>query len=309
MAQYLREFGFCYWLKNYTLRALNKLFHTKNSRPFLDKLFEVRKNYLYKRFGNIYQSYANNFSVGDSITNDAPIWVFWWQGEDNAPETVKYCLSSIKHYSNKRKVHVLTEDNYSNYVSIPEHIMNLLHDKKISITLFSDILRVTLLAQYGGIWVDATILLTDDAFKLMEGYKFYSLKHDYDSSYVSKCRWTSYCLACGKNNQLFSLVRDVFYEYFKKYDTMIDYLLVDYIFALAYDNIIQVKEMIDNVPKTHNNVEKFKLFLSEKFSDEVYNELTKEDCIFKLSWKDKFCTEKDGCPTLYKVKLVDKWKE
>ena len=90
------------------------------------------------------------------------IWVCWLQGFEIAPEIVKKCVDSVKRNMPKYEVRVLTAENIFEYVTLPEHIVRKYQKGTITFTHFSDILRTALLVQHGGIWFDATVLLTDE---------------------------------------------------------------------------------------------------------------------------------------------------
>ena len=59
---------------------------------------------------------------------------------------------------------ILCENNIKDYINLPDHIMKKYFEGKISRTHFSDILRVAILAQYGGLWLDSTVFCTDGLF-------------------------------------------------------------------------------------------------------------------------------------------------
>ena len=110
--------------------------------------------YLYNRYGNIL--YDLKYTDGEKQFN-APIWVFWWQGENVAPELVKLCIKSIRLNAGNHPVHIITKDNYNEFTNIPDYIIRKLEDGKITLTHFSDILRMNLIAYNGGFWIDSTI--------------------------------------------------------------------------------------------------------------------------------------------------------
>ena len=76
------------------------------------------------------------------------IWFLWLQGLDNAPLVVQKCYGSWLKHNPGWDIIFLDESNLANYISL----------KPLQITqqALSDILRINLLAKYGGIWVDAT---------------------------------------------------------------------------------------------------------------------------------------------------------
>lgn len=89
------------------------------------------------------------------------IWQCWLQGREAAPPLIDYCLRSVEqHKRPEQELILLTEANYSQYVHFPEHILERRRQGLIADAQFSDLLRIYLLAQYGGCWIDATCLLT-----------------------------------------------------------------------------------------------------------------------------------------------------
>ena len=88
------------------------------------------------------------------------IWQYWAQGFEyhNLPELVRICLASVDKYASDYTIIRLSDENIADYIDFPEYIYE--KRKHFSIAHFSDLLRVALLSVYGGLWLDATILLT-----------------------------------------------------------------------------------------------------------------------------------------------------
>mgnify|MGYP000082498576 CR=1 FL=1 len=78
------------------------------------------------------------------------IWIYWSQGFDNAPPLVKECLKSAKHYNPNWNIIELTD------VNLKEYIDGIHHPGPLA--AYSDIIRISLIEKYGGLWVDATVL-------------------------------------------------------------------------------------------------------------------------------------------------------
>ena len=57
------------------------------------------------------------------------------------------------------------------------------------------------------------------------------------------------------HNPIFEFGRDAFFEWWRKYDDIVDYVLIDYLILLGYKNFKQIKELIDDVPD--NNLDIF----------------------------------------------------
>lgn len=93
------------------------------------------------------------------LGTDNIIWQYWAQGYDDVPRIVGECLDSVEKWTDGYLIVRLSDQNIHEYLDIPDFV-----EKKrshFSIAHFSDLLRLMLLQAYGGIWIDATILLLD----------------------------------------------------------------------------------------------------------------------------------------------------
>ena len=134
------------------------------------------------------------FDFSDIVREkDEKIWVFWWSGEKEAPEIVKACIKSIRRNSKGHEVILLNKDNYSNYIKMPEYILEKRDRGTMLLANFSDILRLSLLAAYGGIWIDATVFISQPIPERVFTDIFYTAKKvNFDLLFYSKSRWCSY---------------------------------------------------------------------------------------------------------------------
>lgn len=82
------------------------------------------------------------------------IWFLWLQGIDYAPRVVTKCLMSWKKHHPDWRIIVLHQDNIAEYINVQEIVAR--NRAEISPQAFSNIVRINLLAKYGGVWVDAT---------------------------------------------------------------------------------------------------------------------------------------------------------
>ena len=85
----------------------------------------------------------------ESIRDDCPIWVLWWQGVDGMPKLVKVCYQSILRNAGKHPVHLITKQNISEYTNIPKLIYDKMEAGCITLTHLSDIVRMSLLQSWG----------------------------------------------------------------------------------------------------------------------------------------------------------------
>lgn len=217
------------------------------------------------------------------IARDAPIWILWWQGIDNAPLVVKQCIRSIKANAENHVIHFIDRNNYFEFCSIPPYIIDKLNKGLITLTHFSDILRLHLLSENGGIWMDATLFMYGSFPDNMYSKSFYTIKHGLYCDSICHGKWTGFFLACTQNNPLICFCRNLIDEYWKHEDALICYLLIDVTFSIAYNSFEWARSMIDNVPDNNKNV----FWLQEHVNDryENFDVKQRDNCMFKMSYK------------------------
>lgn len=93
----------------------------------------------------------------ESQTIPKQIWTYW-DTIDSIPAIVQKCIDSWKKYNPEYTVHVVTKDTVDQFVAIPTKIkMNPNFNDTRS--RFADLVRLYLLDQHGGIWIDASCVM------------------------------------------------------------------------------------------------------------------------------------------------------
>ncbi len=249
---------------------------------------------------------TDTFVFGDKIKNNAkiPVWVIWWQDIKNAPQIVQECIASQKLNvdNNCYEYHLLNSETVWKYVELPQEIIEKFKRKEIGFAHFSDILRLALIKKYGGIWMDATIFMTNQFPESIREISFYSNKKKADGynqrKLISEGKWTTYFFKAEPNDIIVSFVLDALIEYWRKYSVAVDYFLFDYLIAVAYDEFPRAKHEIDSVPE--NNPEIFSLFVerNKRYTLDFFEKITKDTVIHKQSYKFSYSKQdKDGFAT------------
>jgi len=291
------NFSFGFWL---FMSKLERKILPRTISFFTTKLHAEIIKYLSTKYADIVSEFKNEFcDINDDISPSSTIWIFWWDGIECMPDIVKACYDSVQRHKKTYSVQLVTKYNYKNFVSMPEYIMKKLDSKTMSITHFSDILRVSLLYEYGGIWMDATILVTDTIN--FDGFKFWTMKRNNKTNHVSQARWTTFLFAVGsKNIILFDFIKKMFYAYWKDYDEVIHYFLFDYIVSTAYLCIPKVRLLFDSVPYSNPDIYWIQNNLNEEYSDSLFKQYCSQITFHKLSWKKKnVIYTPEGKPTFY----------
>ncbi|MDE6159383.1 MAG: capsular polysaccharide synthesis protein [Bacteroidaceae bacterium] len=274
------------WIGFYSRSSRLQLIGIKKKQLWLDGYIEQNYGSIIERFRNLRES--------GTIAKDFNIWVFWAQGEENMPPIVKACYRQLC-ANNKGVVKLLDLKNVGQYVSLPGFVFEKLREGKLLYAHFSDILRHSLIAKYGGFWIDATCW-TGGAFpeELRQG-AFISPHNEEDGTY-----WCSYALGSGLTGSVtFSFVKAMLIAVCEKEEVWPDYLFQDRLLDYAHRKVGASREAINATPA--NNTRRFLLYpmLNKPFDEAFYNDLTSTDWLFKLSYKSNFNTEQNGKETFY----------
>ena len=267
-------------------------------------------DYLEKEYKYIFEKYKNEKEIKE-VGDNLPIWVCWLQGEENAPQLVKNCINSIRKHANNHEVIVITEENYSDYIKIPQYITDKYNQKKISAAHFSDIIRMMLIRDYGGLWLDATVYCKKDIPMSIFNQPVFSCKSERQkTNYISEYQWTSFILGGKKNSLFYRFMVDFYLDYWKKEEVAIDYLFMDYVIVLARKNLDIIDSQIENIPI--NNVDRDYLasIFNNKFEEKEYSNFINSDTyLYKLSWRENFKKyTQDGEKTFYDV-YINRYSE
>ena len=250
--------------------------------------------------------YQKRDDEAEPVTGKIPIWCCWWQGEAQMPELVKMCHARLKQRipQDKAELHLITLDNYQEYVTLPPHIIEKFNKKIITMTTMSDVLRFALLEKYGGYWLDATVFFTGEIPEEFFSGNFHCQRMVSNRGMVEReaCRgnWCGFSMAGPKHSIVFQFMNEAFSRWWANYDTIIDYVLIDYMLWTGFKSVPGIHETIDAVPD--NNEDIFELYqrLNQPYSQELLAQLTQRNVMHKLTYKmDLYKQTPDGQQTLY----------
>lgn len=280
-------------LKNRVLNKITKTIITNRIDLGYDKNLRELK-YNYKFYCYLKKKYKKDINQLKMIPKGKheysnKVWWCWLQGEQNAPELCKACLHSLRKHLPDREIIVITEDNYKEYITFPEHIENKFRKGIISRTHFSDLIRLALLIKYGGTWIDSSVYLTsyNPAFFDKDLFVFQSVMRNDSSMNISNWFITSEI-----NNPILIATQQLLYSYWKKENRVKHYFVFHIFFKIVSEIFIdEFKNMsiYSNVPCHLLQFE-----LNDEFNNERYNELIEMSSVHKLSQKIVNSKEKDN---------------
>ena len=264
-------------------------------KTLLRKKHSIIKNYLSNKYSSVVKNMIARKNIGD-MCEKGIIWVFWWQGEDDAPVLIKQCLKCLRANAGDHPVILISRHNFKNYVSIPSYILEKVNSGIISLTHFSDILRMSLLYEHGGLWLDSSILVTKLIPESVFKKQLFTRKGEQEGYFVSECRWSGFLIGGGKGCIVFDFIKKMFFEYWRKENDLIDYFLIDYCMAVAYESNPEIKRLIDDIPFNNPQLHKICRILNDPFDQKKFDSILIDTDFHKLTW--------EGGSTL----LYGKWK-
>lgn len=148
--QYIKNFG----IKLFVIKSFRSLLLKKQSK-FAWKINAINEKNIELYLMKIVKQKEDEIkkikpeALHHGILKD-PIWIMWYQGIENAPDIVKCCIESVKENCSGHEVIVLSEQNLSEFVKLPDFIIEKFKKGYISRTHLSDMIRLNLLYLYGG---------------------------------------------------------------------------------------------------------------------------------------------------------------
>lgn len=95
------------------------------------------------------------------------VFVLWFQGEHQAPPLVQMNIKRMRKYMSEFEVVVLNDENLSEWIDT-DCIPNFNYLRENFPANCSDLIRVYLLAIYGGLWLDSTVVITEKSVSFFE---------------------------------------------------------------------------------------------------------------------------------------------
>jgi len=245
-------------------------------------------DYLNTQYGHMIAKNVGNYLPGTK-PQSSMIWVFWWQGEADAPDIVKRCISSIRRNAQGMVVQIIDSQNYQEFVSVPPHIFQKLNAGVISFTHFSDYYRMALLAAHGGLWIDASIYVKNQLSLQITEMPIYTVRNPGgDITNVSNWEWTVGIMAGWKGNTLFSAVEKLLSEYWKTHDCVVDYFLFDYMIRMVVSYCDGLRMDIDRIPINNTSFMYLQDHLVDPAEKYIENFYLQDTVLYKISWKNTY---------------------
>ncbi len=228
------------------------------------------------------------------------IWVCWFQGIENAPLLVQRCFESMQRYNAKSEVVLITEENMAQYVDIPDYILQKYKQGKMTRTHLSDIVRLLLLSKYGGVWIDSTILLTNE----LPHYVIESPLFIYQTPSLigNVCCATGFMASCA-HHPIIEDTLAIIKEYWKHENKLISYSVIHLAITMAVNSSEANKQMWKEMPLYYYaDCEKLRICLNDRFDARILDEICQFSSVHKLTYKfDEYGIDISKKGTFYDV--------
>lgn len=265
-----------------------------------NKAFEIISKYI---------DSDENVDVKNRVQAESKIvWQLWdepKQKPNPGIRLVSRCLDSIDEFIwDDYKRILLSIETSREYINFPEFVYEKLKDRrsKFTVAAFSDLLRIGLLCQYGGIWVDATMLalrpLGDSYLLNLQGSGFSfqrSVLEDcqsrkkwrhYNPGYfswncASRVRWLSSFIVVGRDRSILTEILRILLLIWK-YETKYPHYFTCHI---IYDFLVGRGDFNGFASLSDVPVHYLGYHINDKFDDHYYEFLKNKHPLQKLNWR------------------------
>ncbi len=253
----------------------------------LNSMYKAYK-WVNKKMGPFYRDYLAKVEITKAAaaettcTSSRTAWVCWLQGIDAAPVVVKQCYASIKKWLHGWNVVLITADNFADYATLPNFIIDKWKSGIIGNAHFSDILRLQLLIEHGGLWLDATTLLTDCIPDYVLQSDFFVFHNGWmDEEMINVANW--FIFSKRNSNLLLTQSRDLLIEYWRKHDYAKNY----FIFHMLFRMVTDANEHLWNSVPYFNQIDNHLLMneLQKPFDNQRVEQIKALTPIHKLTYK------------------------
>lgn len=298
--------------KKYPYRTFYRGLVPKFLRHFWERKLDLIKQEKIERAWNVLiDNYLSGstptfkLSAKQNFPDQKIIWQYWGQPCEfhELPETVQICFKSAEQFADGYRIIRLNDNNIGEYLDLPDFVAEKRKNPAFKYAFFADLLRLALLDTYGGIWMDATILLTGEIPYEMRDQSFFMFQRDKNSE--NKVLWS-------KPNQYFSWAEEHKINFLNSFicakqndfviHTLLNLLLI---FWKTQNNIPHYFffQILMNTLINHYFPDKRGIIIDDtiphllakniknRFDPELYAQITAKTAIHKLTYTKKYASD------------------
>jgi hypothetical protein len=222
------------------------------------------------------------------------LWQLWLQGIDQVPPIIKNCFKSVDYFLGAHfEIKRLGDSQISDFITLPQHILDKYKNGIISHAHFSDIVRNELLLAYGGLWLDATVFISntqsvldfcDNRKVAFQNLGVFSNQKEYGMMIGSWMIWSE-----KEDNKIFRLTKTALDKYWERHHVLLDY----YLYHLIVSNFIKIDDKwVDDMDwhkkeYSANTLDLLFFWFNRNYNYKELLWLFAKTGIHKLNFKDK----------------------
>lgn len=225
-------------------------------------------------------NYVRQSRNASTVTgNTGPVWQFWDQAEDLAPPVVRNCLRSVERNLDGRARILLNARTVANHVDFSGAVMDRLDFW--GWTKFSNLLRLKLLENHGGTWVDATVFFARAIPDQIAERDFFAFQWDHDPRIVAT--WFMHSRA---HYPLITAISAAYEEYWLNAKVPGDYFMFHHIFEALVISDARLAALWRRMPKMPAAVpHELQWMLHLPFDETAFRSTLDRSWIQKLTYK------------------------
>lgn len=164
------------------------------------------------------------------VNNTIPKYIWFYWDNENPNHIIKLCIDITRKLNPKYNIYYVNDNNVESFITDKE-VLDILSNKNILKAQKSDLIRLYLLYTYGGIYVDASVIVLhsfDWIYKIDDDDSLFVYKANTHTTDNNKPVLESWFLACKPGNHF---IRDAKY--------LLTYILKDYNNVDGYTQLLK----------------------------------------------------------------------
>ncbi len=172
------------------------------------------------------------------------IWTLWLQGRSHAPGLVERCIASWERENPSWEVRCLDARTVGRFVKVDDVVD--LRRSAVTAASLSDIIRLLLLHEYGGVWADATLYCNSPLDQWLDpflGGGFFAFGNPGPDRKLA-----TWFIASEESTDLCAMWTDSMVRYWRGRTQTDDYFWLHHLFGDRYDTDPIMRSLWDSVP-------------------------------------------------------------
>lgn len=171
------------------------------------------------------------------------LWIYWHDGWRQSPAIVNKCVETWRVHNPNWNIFTLSKHDLEHYIHLSE-IIPQIDRKNIQLEALSDIIRISLLHQYGGVWADSTLYCNQPLDTWLNPSIMPSGFFAFSKPGVDRMV-SSWFLAAGKENYVIEQWYLKTIEYWRCRSERDEYFWFHYLFGKLYNADKKFKHLWD----------------------------------------------------------------